>query len=176
QGVDDEQADIAKISSRHALLTEACAALATTDDDEALTLFTKALAITGAERWPFDYARVQLAHGERLRRTRATTESRTPLSAALTTFEHLGARPWAERAGTELRAAGTSKRHNTTPTTHTLTPQELEIARLAASGLTNKQIAQRLYLSHRTIGAHLYQIYPKLGITSRTMLRDTLEP
>ncbi|MGW1735176.1 MULTISPECIES: helix-turn-helix transcriptional regulator [unclassified Streptomyces] len=170
------EADIAKISSRHALLTEACAALATTDDDEALTLFTKALATTGAERWPFDYARVQLAHGERLRRTRATTESRTPLSAALTTFEHLGARPWAERAETELRAAGTSKRHNTTPTTHTLTPQELEIARLAASGLTNKQIAQRLYLSHRTIGAHLYQIYPKLGITSRTMLRDTLEP
>lgn len=117
------EADIAKISSRHALLTEACAALATTDDDEALTLFTKALATTGAERWPFDYARVQLAHGERLRRTRATTESRTPLSAALTTFEHLGARPWAERAETELRAAGTSKRHNTTPTTHTLTPK-----------------------------------------------------
>lgn len=99
------EADVARISSRHALLTEASAALATTDDDEALALFTKALAVTGAERWPFDFARVQLAHGERLRRVRATTESRVPLSAALSTFEHLGARPWAERAETELRAA-----------------------------------------------------------------------
>lgn len=169
------EADVARISSRHALLTEASAALATTDDDEALALFTKALAVTGAERWPFDFARVQLAHGERLRRVRATTESRVPLSAALSTFEHLGARPWAERAETELRAAGSGRRQNGISKTHRLTPQELEIARLAASGLTNKQIAERLFLSHRTVGAHLYQIYPKLGITSRAMLRDALE-
>ncbi|MFD7409594.1 response regulator transcription factor [Streptomyces sp. NPDC059866] len=56
----------------------------------------------------------------------------------------------------------------------TLTAQELQIAKLAATGLTNKQIAERLFLSHRTIGTHLYQIYPKLGITSRTALRDAL--
>ncbi|WP_031058386.1 helix-turn-helix domain-containing protein [Streptomyces pseudovenezuelae] len=55
-----------------------------------------------------------------------------------------------------------------------LTAQELQIARLAATGLTNKQIAERLLLSHRTIGTHLYQIYPKLGITSRAALRDAL--
>ncbi|MET8275082.1 LuxR C-terminal-related transcriptional regulator, partial [Streptomyces sp. NPDC005096] len=149
---------------------------ATTDDDEALALFTKALAVTGAGRWLFDFARVQLAYGERLRRVRATTESRGPLSAALSTFEHLGARPWAERAETELRAAGSGTRRPGTSKAHTLTPQELEIARLAASGLTNKQVAERLFLSHRTVGAHLYQIYPKLGITSRAMLRDALEP
>ncbi|MFL6115484.1 MAG: response regulator transcription factor, partial [Catenulispora sp.] len=59
--------------------------------------------------------------------------------------------------------------------TPVLTSQELEIAQLAASGLTNKQIAQRLLISHRTVGAHLYQIFPKLGITSRAMLRDALE-
>ncbi|WP_326819032.1 AAA family ATPase [Streptomyces sp. NBC_01762] len=170
------EAGVAAISSRHALLTEACAALATTDDDEAFALFTKALAITGAGRWLFDFARVQLAYGERLRRVRATTESRGPLSAALSTFEHLGARPWAERAETELRAAGSSRRRPGVSKAHTLTPQELEIARLAASGLTNKQVAERLFLSHRTVGAHLYQIYPKLGITSRAMLRDVLEP
>ncbi|WSA74274.1 AAA family ATPase [Streptomyces sp. NBC_01799] len=169
------EAGVARISSRHALLMEACAALATTDDDEALALFTKALAVTGAERWMFDFARVQLAYGERLRRVRATTESRGPLSAAHSTFEHLGARPWAERAETELRAAGSGRRRPGASTAHTLTPQELEIARLAASGLTNKQVAERLFLSHRTVGAHLYQIYPKLGITSRAMLRDALE-
>ncbi|MFI1439126.1 ATP-binding protein [Streptomyces fructofermentans] len=168
------EADVAAISSRHALLTEACAALAAPDDGEALALFTKALAVRGAERWRFDFARVQLAYGERLRRIRATVESRGPLSAALSTFVHLGARPWAERAETELRAAGSGKRRSGPSKAQVLTPQELEIARLAASGLTNKQVAERLYLSHRTVGAHLYQIYPKLGITSRAMLRDAL--
>ncbi|MER5601768.1 AAA family ATPase [Streptomyces sp. NPDC002265] len=168
-------AGTAAISSRHALLTEASVALSTTDDDTALALFAAALAIPGAQRWPFDFARVQLAYGERLRRARAATESRAPLSAALSAFTHLGARPWAERAESELRAAGTGKRRTDTSAVHTLTPQETEIARLAASGLTNKQIAERLYLSHRTVGAHLYQIYPKLGITSRAMLRDALE-
>ncbi|MGW3664725.1 ATP-binding protein [Streptomyces sp. NPDC005141] len=169
------EADVARISSRHALLMDAAAALATTDDDEALGLFTKALTVPGAERWLFDFARVQLAYGERLRRVRATTESRGPLSAALSTFEHLGARPWVERAETELRAAGGGTRRTGTSNVHALTPQELEIAKLAASGLTNKQVAERLFLSHRTVGAHLYQIYPKLGITSRGMLRDALE-
>jgi DNA-binding CsgD family transcriptional regulator len=56
-----------------------------------------------------------------------------------------------------------------------LTPQEREIADLAASGLSNKQIAARLFLSHRTVGAHLYRIYPKLGISSRAALRDALD-
>lgn len=168
------EAGVDKISSRHALLTEASAALSATDDDEALELFSRALAVPGAERWAFDFARVQLAYGARLRRVRATTESRGPLGAALSAFQHLGARPWTERAEAELRAAGGRKRSPGTPKAHTLTPQELEIARLAASGLTNKQIAERLFLSHRTVGAHLYQIYPKLGITSRAMLRDSL--
>ncbi|SNT52652.1 ATP-binding protein [Actinacidiphila glaucinigra] len=169
------EAGIAGLSSRHALLTQACTALSTSDDDQAIDLFAHALQVPGAQRWTFDYARVQLAHGERLRRIRATTESRTPLAAALSAFQRLGALPWTERAETELRAAGSAKRRPGTVTPHTLTPQELEIARLAASGLTNKQIAERLFLSHRTVGAHLYQIYPKLGITSRNMLRDALE-
>ncbi|WP_234533783.1 AAA family ATPase [Streptomyces shenzhenensis] len=170
------EAGVAAISSRHALLTEASAALCATDDDQALRLFAKALTVPGAERWPFDFARVQLAHGERLRRVRATAESRGPLTAALSAFERLGARPWVERAETELRATGWNSGRPRTSLAHTLTPQELEIARLASSGLTNKQIAERLFLSHRTVGAHLYQMYPKLGITSRAMLRDVLEP
>ncbi|MEU4098729.1 AAA family ATPase [Streptomyces sp. NPDC026673] len=169
------EARIAELSSRHALLTHAGAALSTADDDQALQLFAHALDVPGAARWTFDHARVQLAYGERLRRVRATTESRGPLAAALSAFRRLGAHPWTERAETELRAAGSAKRRPGTANPDTLTPQELEIARLAASGLTNKQIAGRLFLSHRTVGAHLYQIYPKLGITSRRMLRDALE-
>ncbi|MBZ9638351.1 AAA family ATPase [Streptomyces sp. PSKA30] len=169
------EAHTASLSSRHAMLMDASAALCTTDDEEALRLFAQALATPRAERWRFDFARVQLAHGERLRRVRATAESRKPLRAALATFEHLGARPWVERAEQELRAAGWNRRSPGEPKAHILTPQELEIARLAASGLTNKQIAERLFLSHRTVGAHLYQIYPKLGIASRAMLRDALD-
>ncbi|MFD5570921.1 ATP-binding protein [Streptomyces cadmiisoli] len=169
------EADVASISPRHALLMKASAALATTNNDEALQWFAQALAVPDAEKWPFDFARVQLAYGERLRRTKAKDQSRGPLGAALSTFEHLGARPWEERAVAELRVAGYDRRQPGTSKTHTLTPQELEIARLVASGLTNKQAAERLFLSHRTVGAHLYQIYPKLGITSRGMLRDALE-
>ncbi|MFD4723035.1 ATP-binding protein [Streptomyces sp. NPDC058423] len=170
------EAHTAALSPRHALLLDGAAALCTTDDEEALRLFERALATPGAERWRFEYARIQLAHGERLRRIRATAESRKPLGAALVTFEHLGARPWVERAEQELRAAGWNRRSPGEPKGRTLlTPQEREIARLAASGLTNKQIAERLFLSHRTVGAHLYQIYPKLGITSRAMLRDALD-
>ncbi|WP_327312625.1 AAA family ATPase [Streptomyces sp. NBC_01235] len=169
------EAGTADLSPRHALLTEASAALCATDDDEALRLFAKALAIPGADRWLFDFARVRLAYGERLRRARASAEARGPLSASLATFEHLGARPWAERAEKELRAAGWNKRPTGTSSARLLTSQEMEIAELAASGLTNRQIAERLFLSHRTVGAHLYQMYPKLGISSRAMLRDALK-
>ncbi|MEU1599523.1 AAA family ATPase [Streptomyces sp. NPDC005708] len=170
-----QDADVAALSPRLALAMQASAALCTPQDAEAVRLFEKALAIPEANRWPFDLARVQLFLGERLRRMRATEKSRKPLGVALATFERLGARPWAERAGKELRAAGANTRGAKHEHPHALTPQESEIARLAASGLTNKQIAERLFLSHRTIGAHLYQIFPKLGITSRAMLRDALD-
>jgi DNA-binding NarL/FixJ family response regulator len=92
-------------------------------------------------------------------------------------FERLGAVPWAERAANELRATGRSSGTSgqTVPAAAgILTAQERAVADLAASGLTNKQIAEKLYLSHRTVGAHLYQIFPKLGVTSRAALRDAL--
>ena len=75
-----------------------------------------------------------------------------------------------------MRATGLTRTPSGVPGAAALTPQELQIARLAASGMTNKQIAARLYLSPRTVGGHLYQIFPKLGITSRAALRDALGP
>ncbi len=162
-------AGIAALSPRLALLATASEAIAARDDI-APGLFEKALAVPGADRFPFDVGRVRLCYGERLRRARVTTEARAQLTAALEIFEGLGARPWATRATTELRATGRALRRDGDP----LTPQELEIAELAAAGLSNKQIGQRLFLSHRTVGAHLYQIFPKLGVTSRAALRDAL--
>jgi DNA-binding CsgD family transcriptional regulator len=167
------EAGIARISSRLALLSSAAAAMIA-PDEEVTGLFDQALATRDAERWPFDMARVQLLYGERLRRTREMTQARVHLAAALETFRRLGAMTWAERAAMELRATGRTRQRGEHHDYEALTPQELEIAMLAATGLSNKQIGNRLYLSHRTVGAHLYRIFPKLGITSRAALRDAL--
>jgi DNA-binding NarL/FixJ family response regulator len=85
-----------------------------------------------------------------------------------------GLRPWAERARQELRATGEGRTALRAEVPTPLSPQELQIARLAATGLSNRQIGQRLHLSHRTIGSHLYRIFPKLGISSRAQLGSAL--
>jgi DNA-binding CsgD family transcriptional regulator len=168
-----QAAGVARVSSRLALLAGAAAAMIA-PDEEAIEEFGRSLAIRDAERWPFDLARVHLLYGERLRRAREMTESRVHLVTAQEAFRRLGARTWAERAAKELRAAGQTRPHAEQRDREALTPQELEIARLAATGLSNKQIGNRLFLSHRTVGAHLYRVFPKLGITSRAALRDAL--
>jgi DNA-binding CsgD family transcriptional regulator len=166
-------AGIAALSPRLALLASGSAAIAAPDDGAA-GLFEEALAIPGVERWPFDLARVHLNYGERLRRAQSTTGSRFHLTAALETFERLGARPWADRAASELRATGQTRPRAEERHRVSLTPQEHEIATLAAAGLSNKQIGQRLFLSPRTVGGHLHRIFPKLGITSRAALHAAL--
>ncbi|MEV4125682.1 AAA family ATPase [Nocardia sp. NPDC049707] len=120
--------------------------------------------------WPLYRARLQMHHGRRLRRLRRMSEAREPLRAARDTFDALGADPWAEVTRNELRAAGETSGRRTPNARDQLTSQELQIATLAADGLTNRQIAEKLYLSHRTVGSHLYRIYPRLGITSRVEL------
>ncbi|MCX5311166.1 LuxR family transcriptional regulator [Streptomyces sp. NBC_00154] len=167
-----QEAGIADISPRLALLVGGAAALAAPADDKAIALYHQALSLPGIELWPFERARVTLAHGERLRKAKMTSAARKALVTALETFEELEARPWADRARRELKAAGWTFGRG--PGTTRLTPQEWEIAHLAASGLTNKQIAYKLQLSHRTVSGHLYQAFPKLGITSRAALRDAL--
>jgi DNA-binding CsgD family transcriptional regulator len=119
---------------------------------------------------PFDEARTQLLYGETLRRLRRRGQSREQLRAALETFERLGATPWAERARTELRASGeTAQRRDGTGLTE-LTPQELQIARLAREGASNPEIASALFLSRRTVEYHLHKVFTKLGIASRLEL------
>jgi DNA-binding CsgD family transcriptional regulator/Tfp pilus assembly protein PilF len=169
-----QRAGIARISPRIALITAGAAALAAPDQD-AGPLFETALSLPEADRWPFEQARIHLAYGQWLRRTRDTTQARLHLRAAIEILDRLGARPWAARAHNELRATGIPATARPDTPTATLTTQERQIARLAATGLTNKQIGQRLFLSHRTVSAHLHRIFPKLGITSRAALRDALE-
>jgi DNA-binding CsgD family transcriptional regulator len=120
-------------------------------------------------------ARLLLAYGAWLRRQRRVAESRAPLRAAREAFDALGAVPWGERARQELRAAGEASHHRTPRAWDRLSPQELQIARLAADGLSNREIGQQLYLSHRTVSSHLYRVFPKLGISSRSQLRTVLD-
>ncbi len=163
------------LSPRLALISRAAAAITTARDDEAEMLFEQALAVSGADRWPFDLARVHLAYGQRQRRARTVGQARTHLTAALQLFERLDAQPWGSRAESELRATSPSRYQTSYLRPSPLTPQEHEIAQLAATGLTNRQIAEKLFLSHRTVGGHLHRISPKLGIATRAALRDALD-
>ena len=141
------------------------------DGDEATRLFDEALADDDGKR-PYDRARVQLLAGQHLRRQGQRVAARERLRAALEAFEALGAAPWAERARAELRASGETARRRVPEAAAALTPQERQIARLVGRGLTNKEVAAQLYLSPRTIDAHLRGVFAKLGISSRRQLRD----
>ena len=167
------EADLGRLSPRLRMLVLAATALAS--DDELHPGLAEALAVEGAERWPFDLARIRLYHGERLRRGKAVALAREPLFAAAQAFSRLGAERWAERARQELRACGGPGRAPGQYDAVALTPQQWEIARLAAGGLSNKQIAEKLFLSPRTVGSHLYKLFPKLGVSSRAALRDALD-
>ncbi|MET8998524.1 AAA family ATPase [Amycolatopsis sp. NPDC004169] len=125
--------------------------------------------------WPAERGRVHLAFGEWLRRQRRVVESRTHLRTARKTFDALGITAWADRARRELRSAGESSPNRDPDARDKLTPHELSIAQLAAEGLTNREIGQRLYLSHRTVGTHLHRIFPKLGVSSRADLAGKLK-
>ena len=142
-------------------------------DDEAEALF-----LAGLEADLTDLVltreRLQLAYGAWLRRHRRVIESRTWLRTARDALDALGAIPWARRARQELRASGETSHRHEPGARDRLTPQELQIALMAAEGLSNREIGQRLYLSHRTVGFHLYRIFPKLGIASRAELRAAL--
>jgi DNA-binding CsgD family transcriptional regulator len=116
----------------------------------------------------FEQARTQLLYGAWLRRARRQTEARTHLRSALDHLQRIGAVPWVRLARAELTATGATAPRPGRAGSASLTPQELQIARLAAQGLSNRDIAAHLFLSPRTVANHLYKAYSKLGITSRT--------
>jgi DNA-binding CsgD family transcriptional regulator len=133
-------------------------------------------AFAQAYRWhaycsmPFELARTQLCHGQQLRRAKHRAAARERLRAALSTFEQLGARPWADQARIELQATGETARRRTRPATSGLTPQEFQVARLVAEGRSNRDIAAALFLSPKTIEFHLGSIHRKLNTSSRPQL------
>ncbi|MFC9438895.1 AAA family ATPase [Nocardia sp. NPDC057030] len=141
--------------------------------DAADERFTAALS-ADLRRWPAERGRLHLAYGEWLRRQRRVVESRTHLRTARETFDALGGTAWSERARVELRGAGETSPDRRPDARDRLTPHELSIAQLAAQGLTNREIGQRLYLSHRTVSTHLHRIFPKLGISARGELAALL--
>ena len=142
-------------------------------DDQAGPAFEDALS-RDLSAYPVMQARIKLAYGEWLRRHRRQIESRAPLRIARDAFDALGMNLWAERARQELRAAGESSQRPEHDSLDDLTPQELQIVQMVAQGLTNRVIAERLYLSRRTVESHLYRVFPKLGVSSRAQLLSVL--
>ncbi|MFC5719906.1 AAA family ATPase [Streptomyces gamaensis] len=144
--------------------------LAADAPEEAELRFRRALETPGAASRPFEHARTRLLYGQWLRRARRRTDARVQLAAAAETFRRLGAAPLLDRALSEQELTGQQPRRDGSGHGATLTPQELRVARLAAEGLTNREIAAQLLISPRTVGHHLSNVFPKLGIVSRAEL------
>ncbi|MFJ4870529.1 helix-turn-helix transcriptional regulator [Streptomyces sp. NPDC088757] len=168
-------ARMATISPYHAFVLSAAEAL-TADETRFGEACAAAYAVPGSERWPFELARVRLAHGAWLRRRHNHHEAVEQLIAAQMLFARLGTEPWSRRVAEELRAAGYTHagRWPGAPGIGALTAHERRIAELVARGWANKDIGSALGMSPRTVGGHLYRIFPKLGVTSRSGLVDAL--
>jgi DNA-binding CsgD family transcriptional regulator len=153
-----------------AAMAARCAAL-TVGDADAEPLYRRAIAAHEGDGRPFEQARTRLLYGEWLRRSQRRADAREQLLAAAGAFAGMGARPWRDRAEAELRATGAASPAVTPgdPLAR-LTAQELQVVRLAAAGASNKQIGAHLFLSPRTVGYHLYNAFPKLGVTTREEL------
>ena len=134
--------------------------------------FHRAISLLEAGPRLLETARTHLLYGERLRRDRhvARARAREQLRAALDGFEACGAEPWADRARAELRAAGGQPRARVRDAADELTPQEEQIAVAVAAGRSNREIASALFISPKTVEAHLTKVYRKLGVRSRSAL------
>jgi DNA-binding CsgD family transcriptional regulator len=132
--------------------------------------FEEALRLHSAGDNPFERARTELLYGERLRRAGLRRKARAHLRSAFRLFDELGASLRADQAQEELRASGERLRARGAAKSAKLTPQELQIARFVATGATNKEVAEQLFLSPRTVDAHLRNVFRKFGITSRGQL------
>ncbi|MET9338119.1 AAA family ATPase [Nonomuraea sp. NPDC003804] len=158
-------------TTRMTLLLHHAAALAG-DPEQAERDFRLAVVNPAGDEWPLARARARLHYAQWLRRKRRPLEARGLLTVALEAFTRLGASGLADETRGELRAAGAAATPADPDPLSELTAQQQQIVRLAARGLRNREIAEQLMLSPRTISSHLYQVYPKLGVSSRHQLRD----
>jgi DNA-binding CsgD family transcriptional regulator len=151
-------------------LAARCRGLLAEDDDTAEREFTEALRHHAAADSPFERARTELLFGQDLHRRRRHSAARDHLRRAVETFQQFDAAPWSELAASALRASGAHVEQPQTEAELALTPYQLQIARLAVAGATNREVAEKLFLSTRTVDHHMRQIFARLGIRSRTDL------
>jgi DNA-binding CsgD family transcriptional regulator len=144
------------------------------EDDAAEELYREAIERLGRTRMCVERARARLRYGEWLRRRGRRVDARAQLQSAYDALSAMGVEAFADRAWHELLATGETVRKRTVETYRDLTAQEAHIARLAAEGLTNPEIAAELYLSPRTVEWHLRKVFTKVGITTRRQLRRSL--
>ncbi|BAL89152.1 putative LuxR-family transcriptional regulator [Actinoplanes missouriensis 431] len=145
-------------------------------DADAGAFFAQAVDDPAGDTWTLERAMSRLFYGTWLRRQRRPAEARSQLTAALETFERLGAQGFAASTRIELSAAGqfAGPPGRESPLLGRLSPQQRHVVLLAAEGLRNSEIAERLQVSPRTVGTHLYNAYPKLGISGRRELGSVL--
>ncbi|MGW3445834.1 helix-turn-helix transcriptional regulator [Streptomyces sp. NPDC001076] len=153
-----------------ALGTLALGRALTADGDEAEKLYRESVELLGQGPLALERARARLLFGEWLRRRKRRSDARKQLRAAYESFDAFGAVPYAERARTELLATGETARRRTEETRFDLTPRERQVASMAASGLTNGEIATRLFVTASTVEFHLNRVFGKLGIASRKQI------
>ncbi len=144
------------------------------DEREGLDLLREAVQVAEGSPARLEYAKALTALGSALRRARQPTQAREPLRTGFEVATRCGAQPVAEHARAELYATGARPRREAFSGPESLTPSEQRVAELAAAGGSNREIAQQLYVTPKTVEVHLTSTYRKLGISSRAALADAL--
>jgi DNA-binding CsgD family transcriptional regulator len=174
----DERAQATRLAYPHAAACRARGVLATKPEEAQRWFAASLAALDKVGPIPFEQARTLLCSGEAIRRNHRPAAARVPLNRALAIFDGLGARSWAARTRAELAASGVKDRRVTMAAgphvLEELSPQELQVARIAARGQNNVEVAAALFVSRKTVEAHLTRVYRKLGIRSRTQLARVL--